>query len=196
MCDTFAYAIANFLTHFIISIAVLENVPPDADKSHLFHLFHTNRRSSRDRGSNPGHLLGRQRCKTLSRPLRLFTVTPFPRPVNSGQTLCARMQEADHLGPSLTKSNMLDLSPYWQSTICMIWGPHIVNVQYAYWGKVQHAIGKVQYTCLPFISDAKCNVPQYLMLVTSDCMFAFHLCCQMKYAQYIVVDLSFQALTT
>jgi hypothetical protein len=28
--DTFACANANFLTHFIISIAVLENVPPDA----------------------------------------------------------------------------------------------------------------------------------------------------------------------
>jgi hypothetical protein len=27
---TFACATANFLTHFIISIAVLENVPPDA----------------------------------------------------------------------------------------------------------------------------------------------------------------------
>jgi hypothetical protein len=30
MCDTFACATAIFLTHFIISIAVLENVPPDA----------------------------------------------------------------------------------------------------------------------------------------------------------------------
>jgi hypothetical protein len=28
--DTFACATANFLTYFIISIAVLENVPPDA----------------------------------------------------------------------------------------------------------------------------------------------------------------------
>jgi hypothetical protein len=31
MWDTFACATANFLTHFIISIAVLENVPPDAE---------------------------------------------------------------------------------------------------------------------------------------------------------------------
>jgi hypothetical protein len=30
MWDTFACATANCLTHFIISIAVLENVPPDA----------------------------------------------------------------------------------------------------------------------------------------------------------------------
>jgi hypothetical protein len=30
MWDTFACATAIFLTHFIISIAVLENVPPDA----------------------------------------------------------------------------------------------------------------------------------------------------------------------
>jgi hypothetical protein len=30
MCVTFACATAIFLTHFIISIAVLENVPPDA----------------------------------------------------------------------------------------------------------------------------------------------------------------------
>jgi uncharacterized membrane protein YagU involved in acid resistance len=30
MWDTFAWATAIFLTHFIISIAVLENVPPDA----------------------------------------------------------------------------------------------------------------------------------------------------------------------
>jgi uncharacterized membrane protein YagU involved in acid resistance len=31
MWDTFACAMAIFLTHFIISIAVLENVPPDAE---------------------------------------------------------------------------------------------------------------------------------------------------------------------
>jgi hypothetical protein len=30
MWDTFGCATAIFLTHFIISIAVLENVPPDA----------------------------------------------------------------------------------------------------------------------------------------------------------------------
>jgi hypothetical protein len=30
MWDTFACASANILTHFIISIAVLENVPPEA----------------------------------------------------------------------------------------------------------------------------------------------------------------------
>jgi uncharacterized membrane protein YagU involved in acid resistance len=30
MWVTFAYTTAIFLTHFIISIAVLENVPPDA----------------------------------------------------------------------------------------------------------------------------------------------------------------------
>jgi hypothetical protein len=30
MWDTFACATANLLTHFIFSIAVLENVPPDA----------------------------------------------------------------------------------------------------------------------------------------------------------------------
>jgi hypothetical protein len=53
---TFACATANFLTHFLISIAVLENVPPDAEL-----LFHTKHRSGRDRESNPGHLLGRQR---------------------------------------------------------------------------------------------------------------------------------------
>jgi hypothetical protein len=35
------------------------------------HIFHTNRRSGWDQGSNPGHLRGRQRCKTLSHPLRL-----------------------------------------------------------------------------------------------------------------------------
>jgi hypothetical protein len=29
MRDTFVFATANFLSHFIISIAVLENVPPD-----------------------------------------------------------------------------------------------------------------------------------------------------------------------
>jgi hypothetical protein len=47
MWVTFACATANFLTHFIISIAVLENVP----------LFHTKHRSGRDWESNPGHLL-------------------------------------------------------------------------------------------------------------------------------------------
>jgi hypothetical protein len=31
MWDTFALATANFSTHFIISIAALENVPPDAE---------------------------------------------------------------------------------------------------------------------------------------------------------------------
>jgi hypothetical protein len=35
------------------------------------HLFHTNPRSGRDWGSNPGHLRGRQRHKPLSHPLRL-----------------------------------------------------------------------------------------------------------------------------
>jgi hypothetical protein len=34
-------------------------------------LFHTKRRSDRDRESNPGHLHGRQCRKTLSHPLRL-----------------------------------------------------------------------------------------------------------------------------
>jgi hypothetical protein len=38
------------------------------------HLFHSKRRSVRDRESNPGHLLGQQRRKTLSHPLRLIRV--------------------------------------------------------------------------------------------------------------------------
>jgi hypothetical protein len=63
---------ANLLTHFIILIAVLENVPLDSGlQKRSRHLFHSKRRSGRDRESNPGHLLGRQRCKTLSHPLRL-----------------------------------------------------------------------------------------------------------------------------
>jgi hypothetical protein len=51
-------ATAIFLTHFIISIAVLENVPPDTGLQKP--LFHTKRRSVRDLKSNPGHLRGRQ----------------------------------------------------------------------------------------------------------------------------------------
>jgi hypothetical protein len=56
---------------YIISIAVLENVPPTQGYKKE-PLFHTNCRSGRDRGSNPGHLRGRQRRKTLSHPLRLY----------------------------------------------------------------------------------------------------------------------------
>jgi hypothetical protein len=48
MWVTFACATANFLTHFIISIAVLENVPPDAGLQKKKTLFHTKRKSSRD----------------------------------------------------------------------------------------------------------------------------------------------------
>jgi hypothetical protein len=61
MWDTFACATANVLTHFIISIAVLENMPPDAGLQ-KDPLFHTKRRSDRDQGLNPGHLHDRQRC--------------------------------------------------------------------------------------------------------------------------------------
>jgi hypothetical protein len=68
--EIFASANANF-NLFIISIAVLENVPPYAGLQKKIQLFHTNRRSGRDRGSNPGHLLGRQRRYPLSNPLRL-----------------------------------------------------------------------------------------------------------------------------
>jgi hypothetical protein len=45
---------------YIISFAVLENVPP-RQGYRKEPLFHTKRRSGRDRESNPGHLLGRQR---------------------------------------------------------------------------------------------------------------------------------------
>jgi hypothetical protein len=57
MWDTFACATAIFLSYFIISIAVLKNVPPDAglQKRATFPHF-----SGRDRESNPGHLLGRR----------------------------------------------------------------------------------------------------------------------------------------
>jgi hypothetical protein len=56
---------------YIISIAVLENVPPRRRVSEKSHLFHTNLRSGWDQGSNPGHLRGRQRRKTLSHPPQL-----------------------------------------------------------------------------------------------------------------------------
>jgi hypothetical protein len=54
MWVTFACATANFLTHFIISIAVLENqnVTQGYRKEPLFH---AKRRSGRDRELNPGH---------------------------------------------------------------------------------------------------------------------------------------------
>jgi hypothetical protein len=68
--NTFAFVTAYFqLIQCIISIAVLENVV--TKKSHLFY---TNRRSVRDRGTNPGHLRGRPRRKPLSHPLRLITL--------------------------------------------------------------------------------------------------------------------------
>jgi hypothetical protein len=50
MWVTFACATANFLIHFLISIAVLENLPPDAGLQKNA-LFHTKRRSGRDRES-------------------------------------------------------------------------------------------------------------------------------------------------
>jgi hypothetical protein len=53
-------ATASFLTHFIISIAVLENVPL-TQGYRKEPLFHTKRRSGLDRESNPGHLHSRQR---------------------------------------------------------------------------------------------------------------------------------------
>jgi hypothetical protein len=57
MWVTFACATAIFLTYFIISIAVLETGPLTQGyrKEPLFHT------TGRDRESNPGHLLGRQR---------------------------------------------------------------------------------------------------------------------------------------
>jgi hypothetical protein len=69
MWVTFACATVIFLTHFIISLAVLESVQQSwrtcplmqgYRKETLFH-FHTKRRSGRDRESSPGHLVGRQR---------------------------------------------------------------------------------------------------------------------------------------
>jgi hypothetical protein len=56
MWVTFACATANFLTHFIISIAVLENVPL-TQGYRKEPLFHTKRRYGRDRESNPGPCL-------------------------------------------------------------------------------------------------------------------------------------------
>jgi hypothetical protein len=53
MWDTFACATANLLDHFIISIAVLENVPPDAgvQKRATFSTLNIGS-SGRDRESN------------------------------------------------------------------------------------------------------------------------------------------------
>jgi hypothetical protein len=45
-------------------------VPPQRSFTEKSHLFHTNCRNGRGRGSNPGHLRGRQRRKPLSYPLR------------------------------------------------------------------------------------------------------------------------------
>jgi hypothetical protein len=61
--NTFATAI--FLPVYNLNCSALKRV---TEKSHLFH---TNCRSSRARGSNPGHLRGRQQRKPLSHPLRL-----------------------------------------------------------------------------------------------------------------------------
>jgi hypothetical protein len=74
MWDTFTCATANLLTHFVISIAVLENVPPDAELQKRAHFSTLNIGLAWDRESNPGHLRGKQRRKTLSHPLRLFSV--------------------------------------------------------------------------------------------------------------------------
>jgi hypothetical protein len=51
----------KFLTQFIISIAMLENVPPCRRVTEKSHLFHTKRRSGQDQESNPGQLRGKQR---------------------------------------------------------------------------------------------------------------------------------------
>jgi hypothetical protein len=66
MWDTLACATAIFLTYFIISIAVLENVPPGAGLQKKSHLFHSKRRSGRDRESNPGHLRGKHAAAALT----------------------------------------------------------------------------------------------------------------------------------
>jgi hypothetical protein len=73
MWDTFACATANCLTHFIISIAVLENVPPDAglQKRATFSTLNVGLAGT---GIEPGPgsvVRGRQRRKTLCHPLRL-----------------------------------------------------------------------------------------------------------------------------
>jgi hypothetical protein len=54
----------------IISIALLETCPGRRVTKRK-NLFHTNRRSVRDRGSNPCHPQSKQRRKLLSYPLRL-----------------------------------------------------------------------------------------------------------------------------
>jgi hypothetical protein len=67
--DTFACATAIFLTHFIISIAVLENVPPDAGLQKGATFFTLNLGLAQE--SNLGHLRGKQQHYPLSHPLRL-----------------------------------------------------------------------------------------------------------------------------
>jgi hypothetical protein len=59
-------ATANILTHFIISMAVLWNVPLTRRRvTEKSHFFHTKPRSGRYRESNPGHLLGNWQAVSL-----------------------------------------------------------------------------------------------------------------------------------
>jgi hypothetical protein len=64
-------ATAKFLTHFIISIAVLENLPLSrvTEKSN-FSTLNVGLAGTGNRTQN--HLHGRQRLSTLGHPLRLF----------------------------------------------------------------------------------------------------------------------------
>jgi hypothetical protein len=70
MWDTFACATANFFTHFIISIAVPENVLHDAGLQKRA-TFSTLKVGLAGAGNRACHLRGKQRRKTLSHPLRL-----------------------------------------------------------------------------------------------------------------------------
>jgi hypothetical protein len=73
MWGTFDCASAKNVTFFIISIAVLENGPPDAGLQKRATFFHSKRRTGRDWESNPGHLRGKQQHLPLSHSLRLFS---------------------------------------------------------------------------------------------------------------------------
>jgi hypothetical protein len=58
--NTFAIATANFLFNYTVQLRCFQRAPGRRVTENS-QLFHTNRRSGRDRGSNPGHMRGRQR---------------------------------------------------------------------------------------------------------------------------------------
>jgi hypothetical protein len=86
-----------------LSIAVLVNVSPTQGCPR--RRVTENHRSGRDRGSNPGHLHGRQRCKPLSHPLRLSNLNLPLSSLSTSPLLLSSTRSSWHPPPSSSSSS-------------------------------------------------------------------------------------------